>query len=176
MTEDNLSLGNIEGGDDSTVSYIVPNFMPAAQDIMNWFPCPEVALSIKTRAFCKTFGTSLHLVEKLWFLLNQEELQPVSSCPEHLLWALHFMKVYPKQASRCAAVGAFSRAINQKTHRKWVWAYIEAIAKLVDKVVSIFILFSYLSLQYDLCRMCPLSQPLSLLLSLPTLTPPPSSS
>jgi hypothetical protein len=27
-------------------------------------------------------------------------------------------------------------AVNPKTHRKWVWAYIEAISKLVDVVVS----------------------------------------
>jgi hypothetical protein len=35
MTEDNVSLDNIEGGDDSNVSYIVSDFMPVARDIMN---------------------------------------------------------------------------------------------------------------------------------------------
>ncbi len=34
-----------------------------------------------------------------------------------------------------------SGAVNPKTHRKWVWAYIEAIAELVDMVVSFFMLF-----------------------------------
>jgi hypothetical protein len=90
----------------------------------------------KTCAFRKTFGTSLHLVEKLWFRLDQEDLQLVRRCPKHLLWVLHFMKVYPKQAPRCVAVGAPGRAINPKTHQKRVWAYIEFVAKLVDKVVS----------------------------------------
>jgi hypothetical protein len=75
MTEDNVSLDNIEGGNGSkNVSYIVPDFMPAARDIVNQFPCPDEALLTETRAFQKTFGTSLHLVKKLWFLLNQEEL------------------------------------------------------------------------------------------------------
>jgi hypothetical protein len=117
MTEDDISLDDIEGGDYSDDSYIVPNFMPTTQDIMNWFPHPNLALLTKTRAFCETFGTSLHLVEKLWFLLNQEELQPVSGCPKHLLWALHFMKVYPKQAPGCASVSASGGAIDPKTHQ-----------------------------------------------------------
>jgi hypothetical protein len=112
--------------------------MPAAWDIMKRFPCPNTAPLTETCAFRETFGTSLHLVEKLWFLIDKEELQPVSSCPEHLLWVLHFMKVYSKQAPGCAVVGVSSGAINPKTHQKWVWAYIEAVAELVDKVVSIF--------------------------------------
>jgi hypothetical protein len=82
-------------------------------------------------------------VEKLWFLLNQEELQPAGRCPKNLLWALHSMKIYPKQALVCAAIGMSGRAIDPKTHQKWVWAYIQAIAKLMDKVVSLFIVFSY---------------------------------
>jgi hypothetical protein len=84
MTEDDISLDNIKGGDDSNVSYIVPDFMTAARDIMNRFPCPNAAPLTDPCAFRETFGMSLHLVEKLWFLLNQEELQPVSGCPEHL--------------------------------------------------------------------------------------------
>ncbi len=53
-TEDDISLADIKGGDYSKNTYtiIVPNFMPATQDIMNWFPCPNVAPSSKTRAFC----------------------------------------------------------------------------------------------------------------------------
>ncbi len=44
------------------------------------------------------------------------------------------MKVYPKQSPGCLAVGA--DAVDPKTHRKWVWAFIDAIANLVDIVVS----------------------------------------
>jgi hypothetical protein len=51
------------------------------------------------------------------------------------------MKVYPKQGLGCLVVGtsagASAGAINPKTHRKWVWAYVKAIAKLVDVVVSL---------------------------------------
>jgi hypothetical protein len=64
-TEDNISLDNIEGGDDSEDNYIVPDFMPTARNIINWFPRPNMVLSTETRAFRKTFGTSLHIVENL---------------------------------------------------------------------------------------------------------------
>ncbi len=130
--------------------------MPAARGIMNWFPRPNAAPLTKTCAFRKTFGTSLHIVDNLWFLFDQEDFQLVSKHPKHLLWGLHFMKVYTKQALGCAAVGASGKTVNPKTHQKWVWAYIEAIAKLVDKVVSLFIVFPYLSLQYDQCWTDPL--------------------
>jgi hypothetical protein len=45
------------------------------------------------------------------------------------------MKVYPKQGPGCSVVSASAGAVNPKTHRKWVWAFIKAIAKLVDMVV-----------------------------------------
>ncbi len=34
------------------------------------------------------------------------------------------------------AVGASAGALNPKTHHKWVWAFIVAVANLVDIVVS----------------------------------------
>jgi hypothetical protein len=40
ITEDKVSLDNIQGGDGSNNTCIVPNFMPAARDIMNQFPTP----------------------------------------------------------------------------------------------------------------------------------------
>jgi hypothetical protein len=46
------------------------------------------------------------------------------------------MKVYPKQSPGCSAVGASAGAVNPKTHRKWVWAFIDAVANLDDIVVS----------------------------------------
>ena len=47
------------------------------------------------------------------------------------------MKVYPKQSSGCLAVSASVGAVDLNTHRKWVWAFIYAVANLVDVVVSI---------------------------------------
>ena len=69
-------------------------------------------------------------------MLERDSLLPEGSCPKHLLWALHFMKVYPKQSPGCLAVGASAGAVDPKTHRKWVWAFIDAVANLDDVVVS----------------------------------------
>ena len=88
--EEDVSLDDddIEDGDnDEGESYVLPNFMPAARDIMRRFPRrPEAAVAAtENRAFRETFGTPLHNVERLWFLLDKEELQPPSGCPKHLL-------------------------------------------------------------------------------------------
>ncbi len=79
----------------------------------------------------------MRVVEILWELVVWDKLRPRGGRPEHLLWALYFMKVYPKQGLGCLVIGASAGAINPKTHRKWVWAYIEAIAELVDVLVSL---------------------------------------
>ena len=81
------------------------------------------------------------IVEKMWELLDRESLLPDGCDPKHLLWALHFMKVYPKQSTGCSAVGASAGAVNPKTHRKWIWAFIEAFAELIDEVVSLILIY-----------------------------------
>ena len=137
---DAASLDDYEEEDASGVTIVIPDFMPDARDIMRKFPRdPEAAAApTEVRAFRETFGTSLLIVETVWCLLVQEGVLPDKGQPKHLLWALHFMKVYPLQAPGCAAVGASAGAVDPKTHRKWVWAFIGAIADAIDAVVSIF--------------------------------------
>jgi hypothetical protein len=47
------------------------------------------------------------------------------------------LKVYPRQAPGCSAVGGSGGAIDPKTMRKWVWLFIERIGELADEVVSV---------------------------------------
>ena len=103
---------------------------------MNKFPRPDAAASTKICAFRETFGTSLLIVSKVWSMLWEEDVLPEGGRPKHLFWALHFLKVYPLQAPGCAAVGASGGAVDPKTHRKWVWAFIDAIGELVDEFNS----------------------------------------
>ena len=78
------------------------------------------------------FGTSVLVVKKVWELLDRDSLLPEGGRPKHLLWALHFMKVHPMQS-----LGCLTGAVDPKTHHKcWVWAFIDAVANLVDVVVS----------------------------------------
>jgi hypothetical protein len=117
----------------------MPDFLAITRCLMN---CPPRRsghwLITKTRLFCEFFGTSERVVEVVWELIIRDELRPRGGCPEHLLWALHFLKVYPKQGPGCTAVSASNGAVDAKTHRKWVWAFIDAIAELVDVMVSTF--------------------------------------
>lgn len=52
--------------------------------------------------------------------------------PKHLLWALHFMKCYPTENQMASTVNE-----DEKTLRKWVWIFIDALAGLKSEVVSL---------------------------------------
>ncbi len=82
----------------------------------------------------------MRVVEILWQLVVCNKLQPrggLPGAPALDVILPQFFKVYPKQGPCCSVVSASASAVDPKTHRKWVWAFIEAIAKLVDVVVSL---------------------------------------
>jgi hypothetical protein len=54
---------------------------------------------------------------------------------KYLLWTLHFLKAYPKQAAVCSAVGGSAGAIDPNTLRKYVWPFIRAVADFEPAVV-----------------------------------------
>jgi hypothetical protein len=131
--------------DDESVDSIGPNealpdFKKIARDIQNRASGRVLSKETEARLFREFFGTSARIVNILWEFLVRDRFLPRGGRPWHLLWALYFMKVYPKQGPGCAVVGASHGAVNPKTHRKWVWAFIEAISELVDLVVSFLIL------------------------------------
>ena len=102
----------------------------------------KVASSLRTRQrrFSAWFHSTPREVAITWNLLCLEgyldELGPNSVNPDHLLWALMFMKVYTNETVFCSIAGCC-----EKTFRKWVWFYMEAIANLDVKVVSLYLLF-----------------------------------
>jgi hypothetical protein len=68
--------------------------------------------------------------KKVWELLERDSLLPEGGRRPS------FYEGVPKQSPGCSAVGASAGDVNPKTHRKWVWAFIDAIANLDDVVVS----------------------------------------
>ena len=135
------------------------------------------------RIFRKLFGTRLLVVKNLWFRLNKLSLHPEGGLPKHLLWVLHFMKAYPLQAQGCAAVDGSGGAVNPKTYRKWVWAYIEAVSDLELEVVSLLLCVIYCILDRRLDPPSRPTLPMRRLLTTPMLpvpvrcvTPSPSTS
>ena len=77
------------------------------------------------------------VVQETWELLERDSLLPEVGRTKHLLWALHFMKVYPKQSLGCLAVGASAGAVDLQTYRNWFWAFIDTIDNLVNVMVSL---------------------------------------
>ncbi len=116
--EGDASLDDFGDDEASGDTIVIPNFMPDARQIMRRFPRRADVDAAPTEycAFCETFGTSLLVVEKVWCLLVQESVLPHKGLPKHLLWAIHFLKVYPLQGPGCATVGDSGGAIDPKTH------------------------------------------------------------
>ncbi len=95
---------------------------------------------MEDRRFRSFFGVRNEIVLKVWGVLGEGGLRPANSKPKHLLWALYFLKVFLREGSGCSAVGGSKGAIGPKTMHKWVWLFLECIAKLADNVVSDLIL------------------------------------
>jgi hypothetical protein len=72
-------------------------------------------------------------------MLVESHLLPEKSKPKHLLWTLYFLKVYPREGPKFSTVGGLKGAVNPNTMQKWVWLFLECIAKLADHVVSCFV-------------------------------------
>ncbi len=113
-----------------------------ARDIQNRMSRAVGTTDREALHFREFFGTPVKAVEIIWDLLVRDSFLPEKGRPKHLLWVLHFMKAYPKQGPACATVGASAEAVDAKTFRKWVWAFIRAIADLEEVVVSIFLIYS----------------------------------
>ena len=77
--------------------------------------------------------------------MADHDLIPPDREIKHLLWTLHFLKAYPKQATVCSTVGGSTGAIDPKTFRKYMWPFIHAVSDLEPVVVSMkyfcFIIF-----------------------------------
>ena len=98
------------------------------------------ALTSRRRNFVAWFHARPREVAITWNLLCLEGhldcLGPNSVNPDHLLWALMFMKVYTNETVLASVAGC-----TEKTFRKWAWFYMEAIAKLDVKVVRFLLSF-----------------------------------
>ena len=115
----------------------MPDFKALTRNIQNQASHHVSTAMTETLHFCEFFETSLLIVKKVWELLERDSLLPEVCHPKHLFLAFNFMKVYPKQSLGCLDIGMSAGAIDLKTHRKWVWAFINAVANLVDIVVSL---------------------------------------
>lgn len=112
------------------------DFILVGKDIQNKSGRSTGSAAEEERAFREFFGTTAPVVTALWRLLTEHTLVPEEGMIKHLLWTLHFLRAYPKQAVACSTVGGSGGAIDPKTLRNHIWPFIEAIAFLIPDVVS----------------------------------------
>lgn len=93
------------------------------------------SVTIQLRRFVALFGVEPYVCALVWHELVASSWTAFTRCPkpEHLLWALLFLKCYPTEELLATQVGA----VDEKTIRKWVWFYVEGIANLATKFVSL---------------------------------------
>ena len=82
------------------------------------------------------FGVSVFAAILAWKLLVDNGFLPEDGMIEHMLWALYFLKVYPKQEPVRAAVGGSNGAVDPKFFWKYIWPFVYAIDDLEQIVVS----------------------------------------
>ena len=125
---------SISDDDDKDDNYYVDNavFEVVARDIQNRMSRAVGNPKVEARHFYEFFEMSVSVMLMLMDLLDRDSLLPKKSSLKHLLWALHFLKVYPKQSPGCSTVSASNGAADPKTHRKWVWAFINVIKELME--------------------------------------------
>ena len=85
------------------------------------------------RRFRGWYGVDPAVVAILWNMLETNGIcrRIKSNNIIHLMWALHFLKDYGTEHQYSALFN-----VDEKTYRKWIWLYIEAIFSLVRRIVS----------------------------------------
>ena len=115
------------------------DFLMSGLDLQN--KCDRRGTSASAeRNFWEFFGASTVVVAVLWRMLSEYDLVPEGGKLVHILWTLHFLRAYPKEGPASAIAGGSGGAVDPKTHRKFVWAFIYAIADAESIVVSLLLL------------------------------------
>jgi len=88
--------------------------------------------STEYRHFRAHFGVSPSTCALLWkAIVGNRYILPPKATPQHLLWALLYLKLYDTDEVLADLVG-----VDVKTFCKWSWDMVQAIAKLKPQVVS----------------------------------------
>jgi len=86
---------------------------------------------IENRRWRSYFGASANTVADVWNALDSTNRLPDNASLDHMLWTFMFLKVYETETIMAGII-----ACDEKTYRKWVWAFAEAIADLLNDLVS----------------------------------------
>lgn len=85
------------------------------------------------------FGVDVPVVVDAWARLKILAGDPDK--PEHLLWALMFLKLYGSEEEMAGLCGP-EKAIDEQTYRKWTKIFIQRLECLWDEVVGFVCVFA----------------------------------
>ena len=91
------------------------------------------------RNFREFFGASSVVVAIFLRVLSEHDLIPEGGKIVHIPWTLHVCSAYPKEGHERALSGGSGGAVDPKTHRKFVWEFIYAIAEAESIKVSVLL-------------------------------------
>ena len=84
------------------------------------------------RIFREFFGTSPSICSVVWREFESIDAIPKSAQPQHLLWALLFLKRYLTEHVMSSII-----CCDEKTIRKWVWTFVRLLSSKLTIVISI---------------------------------------
>ncbi len=93
------------------------------------------------RCFHEYFGTGVTVAINTWSLLTENDLLSENTVKCHLLWAMYFLKCYPRTEEGCSEAASENGAMDPKAWRKHIWPVIYALSDLESSVVSLCIDF-----------------------------------
>jgi hypothetical protein len=76
-------------------------FFGGARKIMNQSNNKIGMATMEECRFRSFFGARNEILLKVWSMLGGGGLGPENSKPKHMLWALYFLKVYPREGPGC---------------------------------------------------------------------------
>ena len=111
------------------------DILSAGRDMMNRSKAKMGSYAEEDRRFREMFGVGPLVALTAWSMLTTLGLLPDGGTLIRYLWALCFMKVYAKQGPMCVLCGG----VDHKTLKKWVKAFVMALADLESHVVRLII-------------------------------------
>lgn len=102
-----------------------PELMCAASCLLN--------RHVNSQRFRAHFGVPYCITNILWLTLAVAGEQfGLAFLPQHVLWALHFLKIYPLQDE-----GAVFCDCDHKTRNKWIWLVLLTFYSILDMVCGL---------------------------------------
>eukprot|EP00804_Cyclotella_cryptica_P002591 CCRYP_010417-RA/>CCRYP_010417-RA protein AED:0.07 eAED:0.04 QI:0/0/0/1/1/1/2/0/297 len=107
------------------------DFLVAAEPILRLkLSCLEGIANQRRWMAC--FGAKPDVMADLWTRIDPSTTMPEGAKPEHMTWVFYFLKLYNTEDVNTRNVGG----CDEKTFRKWVWLFVDAISYQEYPIIS----------------------------------------